>query len=301
MFVFDCLVFIWFVAFFKLFVSLLARNSGRLNRVRLLQPQEQRCPLPAVWAVFPCVQTINAIPLFAIFKIHSDVDAFDSTRGLREHQESLHWKLTGRNIHCSTGESNPCQYWAWLFGPKLHQLNYPAPIAWPLVPAMQPGPECFQLWSVSLSVKLNDPLASIVSKSPFSGQSWQQGVRGGTHYESRTLQPRKGRVQPFHRSYRGYRSRSSLHNFPFDKTTFLHLLVWAVRLAHLPTENNTRSFLRGDGWLGEAESERSRERERELYFSTVKILSQRPTHISIVATVLLITKRERESPLPLHE
>ena len=36
----------------------------------------------------------------------------------------------------------------------------------------------------------------------------------------------------------------------------------------------------------------------ELYFSTVKILAQRPTHISAVATVLLITKtftqRERE-------
>ena len=42
-----------------------------------------------------------------------------------------------------------------------------------------------------------------------------------------------------------------------------------------------------------------RERERrdwliELYFSTVKILAQRPTHISAVATVLLITKTERE-------
>ena len=33
-----------------------------------------------------------------------------------------------------------------------------------------------------------------------------------------------------------------------------------------------------------------REREIELYFSTVKILAQRPTHISAVATVLLITK-----------
>ena len=33
-----------------------------------------------------------------------------------------------------------------------------------------------------------------------------------------------------------------------------------------------------------------REREREIYFSTVKILAQRPTDISAVATVLLITK-----------
>ena len=38
----------------------------------------------------------------------------------------------------------------------------------------------------------------------------------------------------------------------------------------------------------------------KLYFSTVKILAQRPTHVSAVATVLLITKtfivkgRERE-------
>ena len=32
----------------------------------------------------------------------------------------------------------------------------------------------------------------------------------------------------------------------------------------------------------------------KLYFSPVKILAQWPTHISAVATVLLITKRERE-------
>ena len=44
--------------------------------------------------------------------------------------------------------------------------------------------------------------------------------------------------------------------------------------------------------LEEEEVERERERERviKLYFSTVKILAQRPTHISAVATVLLITK-----------
>ena len=43
--------------------------------------------------------------------------------------------------------------------------------------------------------------------------------------------------------------------------------------------------------------ERQREREglTELYFSTVKILAQRPTHISAVATVLLIAKTHRET------
>ena len=46
----------------------------------------------------------------------------------------------------------------------------------------------------------------------------------------------------------------------------------------------------------EREREGGRERERlielliKLYFSTMKILAQRPTHISAVATVLLITK-----------
>ena len=40
--------------------------------------------------------------------------------------------------------------------------------------------------------------------------------------------------------------------------------------------------------------EREREREIKLYFSSVKILAQRPTHISAVATVLLITKRLRK-------
>ena len=33
----------------------------------------------------------------------------------------------------------------------------------------------------------------------------------------------------------------------------------------------------------------------KLYFSKVKILAQRPTHISAVATVLLITKTDRET------
>ena len=37
-------------------------------------------------------------------------------------------------------------------------------------------------------------------------------------------------------------------------------------------------------------AERERERLTELYFSTVKILAQRPTHIFAVPTVLLITK-----------
>ena len=37
--------------------------------------------------------------------------------------------------------------------------------------------------------------------------------------------------------------------------------------------------------------ERKKEKDLiKLYFSTVKILAQRPTHISAVATVLLITK-----------
>ena len=40
--------------------------------------------------------------------------------------------------------------------------------------------------------------------------------------------------------------------------------------------------------VGVDERKREREREIKLYFSTVKILAQRPTHISAVATVLLI-------------
>ena len=61
------------------------------------------------------------------------------------------------------------------------------------------------------------------------------------------------------------------------------------------------------GGEGGREKERERERQRhrqrqgltdwliKLYFSTVKILAHRPTHISAVATVLLITERERET------
>ena len=43
-------------------------------------------------------------------------------------------------------------------------------------------------------------------------------------------------------------------------------------------------------WEGGGGGGRERERLIDLYFSTVKILAQRPTHISAVATVLLITK-----------
>ena len=51
---------------------------------------------------------------------------------------------------------------------------------------------------------------------------------------------------------------------------------------------------RASGREGEKESERQTDRQTdrliEPYFSTVKILTQRPTHISAVATVLLVTK-----------
>ena len=48
-------------------------------------------------------------------------------------------------------------------------------------------------------------------------------------------------------------------------------------------KGNGERVLRGGGGGGG-------EREIKLYFSTVKILAQRPTHISAVATVLLLTK-----------
>ena len=69
--------------------SSLAGNSGRLNRVRLQQPQEQCYPFLTVRAVFSCVQSKVWLPMFGIFNVRTDVNACDCTRGLYGHRKRV--------------------------------------------------------------------------------------------------------------------------------------------------------------------------------------------------------------------
>ena len=59
----------------------LAGNSGRLNWLRLQQPQEQRYPLLTVPAVCSFAQTKVYLSMLGIFNVHTDVNACDFTRG----------------------------------------------------------------------------------------------------------------------------------------------------------------------------------------------------------------------------
>ena len=41
-----------------------------------------------------CVQTMISLPVFGMFKVRTDADACDCTRGLYGHRTRVHWKLT---------------------------------------------------------------------------------------------------------------------------------------------------------------------------------------------------------------
>ena len=49
------------------------------------QPQEGRYPFLSVCAVFSCVQTMVWLPVFGIFNMCIDADAFDCTQRLYGH------------------------------------------------------------------------------------------------------------------------------------------------------------------------------------------------------------------------
>ena len=54
------------------------------------QQQEQRYPLLSVChAVFSCIQTTVWLPILGIFKVHTDDDACDCTRGLYGHRKRV--------------------------------------------------------------------------------------------------------------------------------------------------------------------------------------------------------------------
>ena len=103
--------------------SSLAGNSGRLNRVRLQQPQEQCYPFLTVRAVFSCVQSKVWLPMCGIFNVRTDVNASDCTQGLCGHRKRDSALKVGswRKIPCRTGESNLPQRRA---GPTLYKLSY---------------------------------------------------------------------------------------------------------------------------------------------------------------------------------
>ena len=76
-------------------------------------------------------QTMVWLLVFWIFNMHAAVHACDCAWGLYGHCKSLHWKWTlGDKILCFSGESNLCQYSAWLFSWTLYQLSYSCPRDW---------------------------------------------------------------------------------------------------------------------------------------------------------------------------
>ena len=97
-FLFFSFLFFFFFFLFSFFITLhlpLVGNLGRLTRIRLQQPQEQRHLFLTVCAVFSCVQTKVWLPMLGIFNVHTDVNVFDCTQGLYRHRKKvLHWKLT---------------------------------------------------------------------------------------------------------------------------------------------------------------------------------------------------------------
>ena len=59
---------------------------------------------------FPVSKQWYGCQRLVIFNVHTNVDAFDCTRGLHKHCKRVG---SGRNIACRAGELNSCQYWAW--------------------------------------------------------------------------------------------------------------------------------------------------------------------------------------------
>ena len=83
---------------------------------------------------YQCVQYFRVsaamvrLPVFGIFNLHTDLNACDCTRGLYGHlkrvcTESWFWK----KIPCRTGDSNPRQYYTWLFSRTLYPVRYSRP------------------------------------------------------------------------------------------------------------------------------------------------------------------------------
>ena len=69
--------------------SLVCRFILREIRVRHIMTQEQRYPFLSVQVVISCVPTMVRLPVFGVFNVLTDVDAYDCTRGLYEHSNRV--------------------------------------------------------------------------------------------------------------------------------------------------------------------------------------------------------------------
>ena len=67
------------------------------------------------------------LQVFGIFHVHTDTDACDCTQGLCGHR-NCKGVCTGRKIPRCTRDSNPCQYYAWLFSWTLLPADLSLPI-----------------------------------------------------------------------------------------------------------------------------------------------------------------------------
>ena len=69
------------------------------------------------YVVFFCVQTVVWwLPVLGIFNMHVDVWCMQLHSGAAQALWESALKVdSGRKIPCPSGESNPCQYWPWLF------------------------------------------------------------------------------------------------------------------------------------------------------------------------------------------
>ena len=73
-------------------------------------------------------------PLFGIFNVWTDVDAYDCMRSHEGCKDTVRQSALevdcGRKIPCRTGDFNPYQYCAWLFNRTFYQLSYFRPSLW---------------------------------------------------------------------------------------------------------------------------------------------------------------------------
>ena len=88
------------------------------------QPQELHCKVLPVCAVFSCVQTMVWLPEFGTVNVRTDDVHVIAHGGCTDTENGFALKADfGRKIPCFTRDSNPRQYYAWLFSWTLYQLS----------------------------------------------------------------------------------------------------------------------------------------------------------------------------------
>ena len=80
-----------------------------------------RSALPILISVCSIFLRPFSLSGFGIFNMHTDVDACGCTDTVRQSAPEVDWEK--RKITCRTGDSNPRQYYAWLFSRTLEPLS----------------------------------------------------------------------------------------------------------------------------------------------------------------------------------